>query len=261
MNNLLITGALHEDRLRYATALSMAWLCINPEKNQACKTCRNCSRVLAKCHPNLTYIEPANNDSEEGESKNLSGDIKIDQVRHIISENQKANYEDGIAIFIITHIHQITKGAANALLKSIEESGEKKVFLALAPSKTSVLPTIASRLISVFVKPSPLTTEADEGIAQKITSITKVRPSQRFKLCEQFSSSRAELLVELENIHEQCHTLLRSYFTSGNPHPSLHPSLVLGIAHALNDACDLLERNINPRLVIEQLILRDWPYA
>ncbi len=261
MNNLLITGALHEDRLQRATALSMAWLCLKNEKNHGCGTCHNCLRVLAKCHPNITYIEPAHSETEEGEAKNLSGDIKIDQVRSIITENQKANYEDGLAIFIITHIHQITKGAANALLKSIEESGAKKVFIGLAPSRTSVLPTIASRLISVFVKPSLLTKEPDENIVKKINAITQVRPTQRFKLCEQFSSSRAELLVELENIHEECHTLLRSFYEPDNPHHLLHPVLVLSIGNALSHACDLLERNINPRLVVEQLILRDWPYA
>ncbi len=258
MNNLLITGALHEDRIRYATELSMSCLCLNLQQNYACKTCHNCLRVLGKTHPNITYIEPLQTESEDKDQIVYKGEIKIEQVRSLVIENQKANYEEGLAIFIITHIHQITKGAANALLKSIEESGAKKVFLALAPSRAAVLPTIASRLISVSVKPSALPLAPNELSLKKIENITKLVPRQRFKLCEQFNSSRAELLIELENLQEECHTLLRGF-----PHEcsSLHPNIVLGISSALSEACSLLERNANPRLVIEQLVLNKWPHA
>lgn len=259
MNNLLILGALHEDRIKRATELSMSLLCLkNIEQNYACTTCHNCVRVIAKSHPNITYIEPMQSENEEKEQLEAKGEIKIEQVRSLIIENQKANYEEGLAIFVITHIHQITKAAANALLKSIEESGEKKVFLALAPSRTSVLPTIASRLISVFVKPSPLSLITNEISSQKIQIITKLLPRQRFKLCDQFSSSRTELITELETLQEECHTLLRAF-----PHApsSLHPTIALKISAALIDACALLERNANPRLVVEQLLLNDWPHA
>lgn len=258
--NLLISGALHEDRMTHAKNLSMAWLCTNNKNNQACGLCHNCVRVLAKCHPNLTYIEPAQGEQDDDAAlKNSHAEIKIEQVRRIIIENQKANYENGPAIFIITHIHQITKGAANALLKSIEESGENKSFLCLAPSRSSVLPTIASRLISIQVKPAPLNSLPDEKAAQLIASITKVRPNERFKLCEQLSASRAELYDEIENLREQCHIELRSFFAQ--THQNLHPLLALHISQALDQACDLLDRNCNPKLVIEQLLLRDWPYA
>ncbi|MCA9507463.1 MAG: hypothetical protein KC505_03455 [Myxococcales bacterium] len=256
--NILISGAEHQDRMNHAKELAMVSLCLDIQNNKACQTCNNCERILTRCHPNLTYIEPLHND--DAPEKNSREEIKIEQVRRIIFENQKANYEKGTAIFIITHMHQITKAAANALLKSIEESGDNKSFFCLAPSRSSVLPTIASRLISVPIKPAALLDSPDEKTCQLIHAINKLSPNKRFKICGQFSSQRAELYQELENMREQCHILLRSYSNSATSQ-NLHPSLALHISQALNNACTLLERNINPRLVVEQLLLREWPCA
>ncbi len=140
------------------------------------QTCR--SRI----HPNLVLIEPEDSDTN---------DIKIEAIRRLIEESHKANFEPGKAVFIITHMHQITKTAANALLKSIEESKENKVFLALAPSKMAVLPTIASRLISVIIKPEMVSDEyCDEKLVKNIYSITTTAPTLRFPLCELFPSTR-----------------------------------------------------------------------
>lgn len=259
--NVLISGALHEDRLRYAQNLAMSWLCQNVQKNQACKICRHCQRVFDKCHPNITYIEPESNEQDENNSDaSMRSEIKIEQVRRVIAENQKANFEEGLALFIITHTHQLTKAAANALLKSIEESGEKKAFLCLAPSRSSILPTIASRLISLPIKPSPLSLTTTQSTTELISTLTKTRPMQRFKLCEHFYTSRNELLVQLETLREECHTLLRISCTTDTTR-GLSPQLVLHISGALEDASTLLERNGNPRLVIEQLVLHNWPHA
>ena len=184
MKNLLITGAHHEERMKYATSVAMNLLC---QRALGCGICSGCQRVLSRSHPNLVIIEPEDSDTN---------DIKIEAIRRLLEENHKANFEAGKAIFIITHMHQITKTAANALLKSIEESHENKVFLALAPSKTAVLPTIASRLISVIIKPEPVSDEfCDEKFVKIIYSITTTSPGSRFSLCEPFPSTRPELLT------------------------------------------------------------------
>lgn len=252
MRNLLITGAHHEERMKYATSIVLKLLCA--QQNEACGHCHNCERVKAGVHPNVVIIEPEDSDTSE---------IKIDAVRRVIEESQKANFEKGKAIFLVTHMHQITKTAANALLKSIEESKEHKVFLALAPSRMAVLPTIASRLISVIIKPALLTENIDPNMVKIIWSITSKAKALRFANCEFFPASRSELINNLGDLNNTCHQLLRAHFdnTHAEHARSLSPPLAYKLSEALNQALVLLQRNANPRLVTEQLVLRDWPHA
>jgi len=252
MKNLLITGAHHDERMKYATSLAMNLLC---QHGSSCGDCHGCIRVVSRIHPNLVLIEPEDSDTN---------DIKIEAVRRLIEESNKANFEPGKAIFIITHMHQITKTAANALLKSIEESKESKVFLALAPSKMAVLPTIASRLISVIIKPAPINNDyCDEKIVKSIYSITTTAPCSRFPLCEQFPSTRPELIQNLHALIESCHELMRAHYTQSHPlHThSLGPKVSLKLSEALHQAIFMLHKNANPRLILEHLILSEWPYA
>lgn len=251
MRNLLITGADHEERMKYATSIIMRLLCDAPAP---CGHCHHCERIKTGIHPNVVIIEPQDLDTT---------DIKIEAVRRVIEESHKANFEKGQAIFMVTHMHQITKAAANALLKSIEESKENKVFLALAPSRMAVLPTIASRLISVIIKPSLSHGLLDAQLVKKIWSITSKMPAQRFLACEQFPQSRAELVNNLRDLSEVCHELLKAHFDKNHPEHlhSLAPSLAYKLSEALSQATGLLQKNVNPRLITEQLVLRDWPYA
>lgn len=255
MKNLLITGAHHDERMKYATSLAMDLLCQFASGSSNCRNCHNCLRVISRTHPNLVIIEP-----EDCETN----DIKIEAVRRLIEESHKANFETGKAIFIITHMHQITKTAANALLKSIEESHENKIFLALAPSRTAVLPTIASRLISVIIKPEPSCDELyDEKIVKIIYSITTTSPTLRFSLCEPFPSTRPELIQNLQILIETCHELLRAHYRQNHPlhAQSLGPLVTLKLSEALHQALIMLNKNASPRLVSENLILSEWPYA
>jgi len=260
-SNLLITGADHSDRMKCATSLTMALLC---RQNPACGgQCPNCLRVLSFVHPNVMIIEPSRRDQDETlKDSEYQGDIKIEQIRRIIEESYKANFEDGKAIFIITHMHQITKAAANALLKCLEENNESKVFFALAPQRASVLPTIASRLVVHTLKPSSHSPDHPPKTISDIYAITATPPEERFVLSKQFSKERLLLLPELELMQETCHHLVKAYYDERHPHhPGINPPLGLGISEALTEAMELLKRNANPGLVMENLLFHQWPYA
>jgi hypothetical protein len=251
MRNILITGAHHEERMKYATSLAMKLLCNDTTKG--CATCHNCQRVAARAHPNVFFIEP-----EED-----SSDIKIDAVRKLIEESHKANFEAGNAVFIITHMHKATKASANALLKSIEESSSHKIFLALAPSSTTVLPTIRSRLRTFIIKPAPLGEALDTKVVDLIIGITSLSPTKRFAYIEQFPVARAELIEKLHFLTDTCHELLRAYYQYQNPlhTKTLAPLVILKLSEALHKALDFVQKNAHTRLVIEHLILSEWPYA
>jgi hypothetical protein len=263
LRNLLITGAEHQERMKYATSLATGLLC--KKKGECGGDCLSCQRILKGVHPNIMVLEPQS--ADKGESADISadsqGEIKIEQVRQIIVENQKANCEEGAAIFIITHMHQITRAAANALLKSIEENNPNKVFFALAPSRAAVLPTIGSRLVVVNIKPAKVSEAICEKIVSAILAITRTAPIERFSLVKQWPSSRAELSLELSVFNDTSHALFRAHYDKNHNfhHLSLPPSVALPIFEALNRARDCVQKNANPTLVVENMLFHDWPFA
>lgn len=250
MHNLLIIGGEQSDRIHYAVQQTKLLLCLGKIKKEACQTCVNCQRITANSHPNVVLVSPL---ITEGKPANdSSGVIKIDQIRYIVLENQKTNFENGISVFIITHMHKTTKSAANALLKVIEENKPTKLIMALAPSRMTVLPTIASRLITHTVKPTISHAKIDEHIRTKIACLSSTPPVGRFSLCSQFSAEREELIAELDELRDTCHLLLRE--------KAIAPLCALKISDALNKAHENLRKNLNPRLVVEQLVFKEWPF-
>jgi DNA polymerase III delta prime subunit len=253
-HNILVAGGEHADRLAYAKDFAKYYLCSNRFGDVPCNECNNCQRVATSIHPNLLIIEPANSKEQElnqNEDDNHNV-IKIDQVRSLIVENQKTSFEHGVSVFIITHMHNMTKAAANALLKIMEENSGQKIFIALAPSRKTILPTIASRLVCRFVQPAPIDTKVNETMHQKIMLISETKPSSRFPLCGQFSAEREGLLHELALLIVACHGLLRANLLS--------PKVGLALSEALHRAEKKLKKNQNARLVMEILVLREWPF-
>lgn len=247
IQNTLITGGEHSDRISYAHRLAKNWLCEKPVDKEACSKCNNCLRTL-ELHPNIIFIEPETNGNEE----TSLGTIKIDQVRRIISENHKANFEKALGIFLITHMHQATKSAANAMLKAIEENHKDKVFIALAPSRMTVLPTIASRMSCHVVEPTPLQDFFSADVKNKIFDISKMPSKERFSCSQNFNHERDHLIKELQELRDACHILLRQ--------KAVPARFALLLSNALEQAQGLLKKNANPRLVLEQLIFNDWPF-
>ena len=256
LQNTLIIGGEHADRINYATEFAQMRLCLK-SASLACHACLNCRRVLSHTHPNLVWVSPPVSEQDENSnpdqySYDSLGLIKIDQVRRIVTEHHQANFEKGFSIFIITHMHRTTVSAANALLKVIEENHPQKIFVALAPSRASVLPTIASRLMCYPIKPAPLDLiRADQSLFELIIKISTMAPKERFLFCSQWSSEREALMGLLNDLCHTCHIMLRSN--------ALLPRLALGILEALTQAKNELKRNLNPRLVTEQLLLSKWP--
>jgi DNA polymerase III gamma/tau subunit len=151
-------------------------------------------------------------------------------------------------------MHRATAAAQNALLKTIEESGQNKVFFALAPSRSSVLPTISSRLSHVPIRPTTLNElVCEQSIIDQITNISRTQQKNRLDLCSHFSADRESLLEELYRFSFHCHIMVRNNAISF--YSALH------ILEAIQKACNELEKNQNTRLVVEQMLLCNWPYS
>ena len=250
MNNLLIVGANQASRFNHALHIVLENLCLNTLK--PCYECTNCLRVKNNSHPNILIIEPQI--SEAG----LESEIKIEQVRLLIQEHHKKSFESGLSFFIISHLHKITKSAANALLKTLEETSREKVFITLAPSKMSVLPTLSSRLVTIAIKPHINKISLEEKDLKLITEISSTKMQQRLFLAAQFSQNKSELINYLELLQQSTHQLLYNFCENKNP--QLPPKIVHKISEAIASAITMLEKNLNTKLIIENLLLKHWPY-
>lgn len=252
MKNLLITGGIYADRLDHAQRIIEKSLCTKDSHNK--DLCPCCNRITNNNHPNLVCISP----DEEIISPFMNrheqeGVIKIEQVRRIIVESQKHNFESNICIFLITNMDRITISAANALLKVIEESPDNKAFIALAPSRSAVFPTIASRLITKPIIPTSLDLQAPNSEArQLLLEITETKPKDRLPHCSSFSHSKNECMLKLEGINKECHLMLRNKL--------IDPKLALKLLESVNIATTQLSKNINTRLTIENMLFNHWPY-
>ncbi len=119
----------------------------------ACGLCRSCLQIEAHTHPDFLLIEP---DQEQANPQ-----IKIEQIRGL---EQQIIYRPLIGRFkvvLIDEADRMTIGAANALLKTLEEPPAHSIFV-LVSSRPYALPsTIQSRCQSLrFVAPAQTRVEA-----------------------------------------------------------------------------------------------------
>lgn len=105
--------------------------------------------IAAGSHPDYRRLAPLPNEK----TGNLARNITVDQVRDL-----RALFATGTAIsnrrvIIIDSIDDMERGAANALLKSLEEPPASTIFLLVSHQPGRLLPTIRSRCRTMAFAP------------------------------------------------------------------------------------------------------------
>ena len=106
----------------------------------ACGKCNPCIKLERGSHPDLILIE--GDDS-----------IGIDQSRMLSKEICEYPYESEKRVIIIDRAETLTREAANALLKTLEEPPPYNHFFLITSSEKEIPPTIRSRCNRVFFTP------------------------------------------------------------------------------------------------------------
>ncbi len=114
------------------------------EQKKACGVCAACRKIQKGVHPDILRLSP------EGSS------IKVDDVRRVAPFIAEKAYEGGKKTVVIERAELMTAEAQNCLLKPVEEPPENTLFLLLARSENTVLPTVASRCVKIKLKPLPI---------------------------------------------------------------------------------------------------------
>ncbi|MDH5107816.1 DNA polymerase III subunit delta' [Lentilactobacillus kefiri] len=129
----LFTGEDGAGQFSVAMGVAMRLFCTNVQNGMPCGKCAECVRIMNYDHPDVVVTKP------DGQS------IKIDQIRHVKSEFTKSAMEGSKKVFIISEAEKMTTGAANGLLKFIEEPTGNVVSFLISKNRNLVLPTIISR--------------------------------------------------------------------------------------------------------------------
>ena len=137
----LFTGPPGSGRSVAARAFAAALQC----PSAGCGECPACHTVLAGTHADVREVVP------EGLS------ISVSSMRGLVQSAARRPATGRYQILVITDADRLTEGAANALLKSVEEPPEQTIFLLCAPSDhpEDVPVTIRSRCRAVALRTPP----------------------------------------------------------------------------------------------------------
>lgn len=158
---VILFGSTLEERRDAALQIARALLCEAAEDRRPCGECRHCRRVQwpgeEQFHPDLHVLE-----------RDLRTSTSVEGTKSFLRGAYEAPFEARGQVFVIAEAETLSDGAADALLKILEEPPTRspRHFLLLAPSRHDLLPTLRSRSLSVFLgSPEPLDEELVDDIA------------------------------------------------------------------------------------------------
>ncbi|MDD2486623.1 MAG: DNA polymerase III subunit delta' [bacterium] len=167
------------------TSLAMAYAaylnCNGRTSDDACGVCSSCLKIASGGHPDVTVLKPER------------AVIRIDDVREMIRDCIYPPFEGNWKVYIIDDADRLGEGAANAMLKTLEEAPARAVFILIAGSAANLLPTIASRcqIVELF---APSRDELLDGLRRNVASTDVSRADAAYRLSGGLPSKAFKIL-------------------------------------------------------------------
>jgi DNA polymerase-3 subunit delta' len=160
----LFTGPPGSGRSVAARAFAAALQCVATESQGSaaagCGVCAGCHTVLAGTHADVEVVTP----------QGLS--LGVREARELVSRASLAPSGRRWQVMLIEDADRLTEGAANVLLKAIEEPAARTVWLLCVPSAEDLVITIRSRCRVVTLRTPPL-----EAVAEMLVAHDGVEPA------------------------------------------------------------------------------------
>ena len=228
--SILITGGDFNERMEKAFELT--------EKFLGRKTANN---------PDFLFIEEKDS-------------IKIEQIREIKKELSLKPAFSLAKVVLLSEAEKITLPAQHSLLKVLEEPPGNAIIILVTQNKRMLLPTIISRCQTIRLKQSLLEKEEPDLEEQTkfLKNVLASSPGQRLILAENFQGREEAVnfcqkqLVFLRNI-------LRSQIFSDEEKSPLKKSQILRLLRSFQKGLLFLKANVNPKLLVENLLL-SYPF-
>lgn len=183
--------------------------------DRPCGRCSACTRVDRLNHPDLLWVQPTykhqnrlltpTEAAEAGLRRKTPPQVRLEQVRALAAFATRAPLEAPQSAIVIAGAETLAEGAANALLKTLEEPGAARIILT-APAQAALLPTLISRCqlvpfrrLSATEMRTVLERHADlsEQVPSLLTDMAAGSPGRALEAASQWQSLPEGLLDQL----------------------------------------------------------------
>ena len=206
-------------------------------------------------HPDLLWVEPTYSEKGQlvpasqaeaaGVSRKAPPQLRLEQVRAVSQFLARRPVESSRCLVVMETVEAMAEGAANALLKTLEEPGDGMLIL-LTASPDRLLSTIRSRCQSIpFGRLDPQILEA---VLQRHGHGGITQPGDPPELLELAAGSPGALLEQRAQWHALPEGLPDRCSAFSAPNGAQTPMVALSLAR---DLCEVLD-------VEQQLWLLDW---
>ncbi|SDZ66596.1 DNA polymerase-3 subunit delta' [Evansella caseinilytica] len=175
----LFDGPRGSGKKEIAKALAKSFFCENSSGVDPCLTCSQCKRIDSGNHPDVHFIR------SEGQS------IKVEQIRHLKKEFTFRGMESTKKVYIVEDAEKMTAGAANSILKFLEEPDGEALAVLMTTQLHRILKTIVSR--SQVITFSQL---APETLVEKL---------QKQGITKSDALTVSQITFDLEEAIQLCH--------------------------------------------------------
>ena len=129
----LFSGPRGVGKTTTARLVAMAVNCERKDPvERPCGECESCLLVRQNRHPDVIELDAASNNS-------------VDDVRDLREKVRLASMRGGTRVWVLDEAHMLSRAAANALLKTLEEPPDNLVFVLATTEPEKLPPTILSR--------------------------------------------------------------------------------------------------------------------
>ncbi|MDF1553320.1 MAG: DNA polymerase III subunit delta' [Deferrisomatales bacterium] len=264
-----------------ARALARVLLCADPgarDRGEGCGRCGPCAKCDGGSHPDLHLVVAQ------------KASISVDDVRRLQETLAYQAFERGCKVAIIRDAFRLTREAANALLKTLEEPPAGVYLVLLAHHRNQLLPTLVSRCQALRFDPLPeaevlrLLTErgveaataaamaavsggcpgpvldadpeeflaADREAGEVVAQWGRQPAGRGFALASGWAADKDRLGTRLDGLERHLRRRAREQAVS---HPADADGGELDALAGLTTLRYLLERNVNAQLALDALFL------
>lgn len=249
-NSLLLEGGNASERLAFGLFWAARLMC--REAAPPCGECRICLQIADDACRDLFLLNGA------------EGSINVDTVREVRAVLGDPPAGRGPRVVILAEAQALGDGAANALLKSLEEPSPGNVFVLLAPSREILLPTLVSRSF-VLTLGWPKGGLEDPDLGERLRA-----------LCEFIQSGKGAWLewtgrkgnVDTRMADSILREIQRSLVQAGYGNPLTELARLLAarldvvavrqVGVIIENALESLDVGANPAVVLEWVAIRMW---